>query len=123
MPGANGPILVVDDDDVIVGFVAMALKDEGYDVLQAGNGAAALELTRAHQPGMILLDMKMPVMDGWAFARAYGEKPGSRAPIVVMTAAADAAERAADVGAEAFLPKPFNLDELLELVERLTHRT
>jgi two-component system chemotaxis response regulator CheY len=122
MPGANGPILVVDDDEVIVGFVAMALKDEGYEVLKAANGAAALALTRVHQPGMILLDMKMPVMDGWAFARAYSEQPKSSAPIVVMTAAADAAQRAADVGAAAFLPKPFELDALLELVERMTGR-
>jgi two-component system, chemotaxis family, chemotaxis protein CheY len=120
LPGANGPILVVDDDDVILGFIEMALKDEGYEVLQAPNGAAALELTRSHQPGLILLDMKMPVMDGWAFAKAYFEEPRARAPIVVMTAAADAARRAEDIGAEAYLPKPFDLDDLLILVGRMT---
>jgi CheY-like chemotaxis protein len=62
--------------------------------------------------------MRMPVMDGWAFTRAYRETPPPHAPIVVLTAR-DAGEYASDVHADAFLAKPFNLRELLRLVGRL----
>ena len=64
--------------------------------------------------------MRMPVMDGWAFTRAYRLTPPPHAPIVVLTAARDAAEYAGDVDADAFLAKPFNLRELLGLVDRLS---
>ncbi len=60
----------------------------------------------------------MPVMDGWQFARAYRRRPGPHAPIVVVTAARDAAERAAEIQAEDVLPKPFRVDDLLRVVGR-----
>lgn len=113
-----GPILVVDDDQGIRDFVGMALTDEGYDVVTAPHGAAALELASARVPSVILLDMRMPIMDGWEFARAYRQRPGPHAPIVVFTAARDAAERAAQIAADGVLPKPFDLTELLTVVGR-----
>ncbi len=112
-------VLVVDDDDSIRDFVSTALGYEGYDVVAASDGATALAaLDRSLAPSVILLDMRMPVMDGWEFSRAYRERPGAHAPIVVLTAARDAAEYATEIGAEGFLAKPFDLDELLRTVAR-----
>jgi CheY-like chemotaxis protein len=113
-----GLILVVDDDPGIRRFVAEALRDEGYLVIEAGDGRAALSAVHEDRPGLILLDMTMPVMDGWQFAAAYRRLPGPHAPIVCVTAAHRAAERAAQIMAEAALPKPFDLDGLLDLVAR-----
>jgi CheY-like chemotaxis protein len=110
-------VLVVDDDESIRDLVEMALSSEGHQVMTAPHGAAALEAIAISPPDVILLDMKMPVMDGWAFTRAYREVPGPHAPIIVVTAAQDAASRAADVAADGHLPKPFDLDELYRVVE------
>jgi len=111
-----GPILVVDDDASIRELIGMALVDEGYEVQAAPHGAAALEVISHTRPSVIVLDMRMPVMDGWEFARAYRDLPGPHVPIIVLTAARDAAERAAEIRAEGFLGKPFDLNELLIIV-------
>ncbi|HUE76163.1 MAG TPA: response regulator [Chloroflexota bacterium] len=108
--------MIVDDDSSIREFVSMALSFEGYHPITANDGAAALELLETEDPRVILLDMRMPGVDGWAFARRYRAKPGPRAPIIVLTAARDAADFAREIDADGFLPKPFNLDELLTLV-------
>ncbi len=115
-------VLVVDDDPDIGEFVSLALSDLGYDVDAVRNGRAALSSIDERPPGLILLDMRMPVMDGWEFARAYRERPGPHAPILVFTAARDAAQRASEVSADAHLAKPFSLDDLIDLVERLAPR-
>lgn len=112
------PILVVDDDPAIRALVVEALTDDGYPVVQAADGFEALALVGSADPCLVLLDMRMPVMDGWAFARAYREQGGRRAPVVVMTAARDAHAWAAEIGADGALPKPFDLTELVEVVER-----
>ncbi len=112
-------VLVVDDDPDIGEFVSLALSDQGYDVATAPNGEAALRATEERPPRLIVLDMRMPVMDGWEFARRYRQGPGPHAPIVVFTAARNAEERASEIAADAYLAKPFSLDDLLELVERL----
>jgi two-component system chemotaxis response regulator CheY len=112
------PILVVDDDEIILSTLALFLADEGYAVVTAGNGQEALERAARQHLQLILLDMKMPVMDGWAFAAAYRERPGPHAPIIVMTAARDARGRAAEIAADGCLAKPFDLDHLLDLVRR-----
>jgi CheY-like chemotaxis protein len=111
-------VLVVDDDESIRELVEMALSSEGHHVMTAAHGAAALEAVAASPPDVILLDMKMPVMDGWEFARLYRQAPGQHAPIVVVTAAQDAAGRAAEVAADGHLPKPFDLDELFRIVDQ-----
>lgn len=117
-PDAMGPVLIIDDDESIREFVSVALADEGYAVRTATDGAAALEVLRRERPSVILLDMRMPVMDGWQFSREYRRWPGPHVPIVVVTAARDAAVRAADIHADGFLAKPFDLDELLTIVGR-----
>lgn len=111
-------VLVVDDDESIRNFVSLALAYDGYEVMCASHGAAALELVAESPPSLILLDMRMPVLDGWGFARAYRERPGPRAPIIVLTAARDADRRASEIGAAGYLAKPFDLDDLFALVER-----
>jgi CheY-like chemotaxis protein len=119
---AQARILVVDDDTSIRSFVEMALDGEGYSVTTATNGAQALAVTDQLHPDLILLDMRMPIMDGWTFARRYRSQEGPHAPIVVITAATDAGERAAEIDADGYLGKPFDLDELLGLVSRYTTR-
>ena len=120
---AQPRILVVDDDTSIRSFVEMALDSVGYAVSTAGNGAEALTVTNEVQPELILLDMRMPIMDGWTFAEKYREQAGPHAPIVVITAATDAGQRAAEIDADGFLGKPFDLDDLLKLVSRYTEHT
>ncbi len=111
-------VLVVDDDESIRELVEMALSSEGHQVMTAPHGAAALEAIALSPPDVILLDMKMPVMDGWEFARVYRAAPGQHAPIVVVTAAQDAASRAAEVAADGHLPKPFDLEDLFRVVDQ-----
>ena len=110
-------VLVVDDDVSIVDFVREALADQGYEVLAATDGGEALGVAAEHRPDLILLDMRMPIVDGWKFAQTYAQTPGVHAPIIVMTAARDAADIAADIHAQGYLAKPFSLDQLLSVVQ------
>lgn len=113
-------VLVVDDDQGIRELVATALSEEGYEVSGAADGAEALDRIADTPPDLILLDMRMPVMDGWEFARLYRSRPAPHAPIVIVTAALDVAKDAKEIGADGFIAKPFQLDELVSLVERHT---
>jgi CheY-like chemotaxis protein len=111
-------ILVVEDDDIIRCLVETALADEGYEVAVAADGAIALTHLGTVQPHLILLDMRMPVMDGWQFAAAYRQRPGPHAPIVLLTGEADAAACAAQIQATGCLSKPFRIGELSRCVAR-----
>src|SRR5687768_13045555 len=115
--GHHDTVLVVDDDTSILDTVSSILTGEGYNVVSAATGEEALAAVARKQPALILLDMRMPVMDGWAVARALREQ-GVQVPIVVMTAAESAKRWADEVGAEGYLAKPFGLDDLLAIVER-----
>ncbi len=110
-------VLVVDDDPDIRELVQEALTDEGYQVVGAANGWEALAQIAAAPPALVLLDMRMPVLDGWGFAREVKAR-GLRLSIVVMTAAQDARRWAEEIRAQGYLAKPFELDELLDAVER-----
>lgn len=111
-------VLVVDDDEAIGEFVGWVLTDEGHEVTTAENGAVALKLLEHVSPDVILLDMRMPVMDGWQFADAYRKGNYPPVPIVVVTAARDVTERAGEIAADGYLGKPFDIDELLATVHR-----
>ncbi len=114
-----GRVLVIDDDDSIRTLVCEALLSEGYVAVGACNGAEALDLlfqAWEAQPDVILLDMRMPTLDGWKFVEAYRVLPVRQAPIVVMTAARRAEDSAAQVQADGVLAKPFDLGDLLERV-------
>ena len=110
-------VLVVDDEADIRATVTAMLEVEGYDVEEAANGADALYVLEMRRPDLILLDMRMPVLDGWGFASELRRR-GHRTPIVVMTAARDASRWAADIAAAAFVAKPFGFDDLISAVER-----
>lgn len=111
-------VLVVEDDPSIRELVTLTLEDAGYQVREAANGRAALHECGLSPIDLILLDMRMPVMDGWAFAREYKATEVRHAPIVVLTAAEDAAARAAQIDANAYLGKPFDLNQLTTIVGR-----
>jgi CheY-like chemotaxis protein len=114
-------VLVVDDDRSIRQVVVEALEREGYRVLAARNGEEALALLARERPDVVLLDRWMPVMDGREFARqikALGISP----LIIAMTAAPVALRWAALIGADASLDKPFEIDDLLDLVARCCGR-
>jgi CheY-like chemotaxis protein len=112
-----GPILVVDDDPAILATVREILELEGYPVVAVSDGAAALRRAEEVRPSLLLLDMRMPGLTGWEVAQQLRER-GIAVPILVMTAAQDARLWAQQIGAAGFLPKPFDLDDLLAAVER-----
>lgn len=99
--------------------VQAVLLDEGYEVATAANGQEALAELQRDLPSLVLLDMCMPVMDGWGFAEEVRQQ-GIVVPIVVMTAAQDASRWAAEIGADGYVAKPFDIDDLLSAVA--THR-
>jgi CheY-like chemotaxis protein len=111
-------VLVVEDDESLRDVIEWALADAGYRVTLAENGAVALRAVEHTRPCAILLDMRMPVMDGWTFARSYRARPGPHAPIIVLTAARDAGDWARQIQATAYLAKPFELYELLDTLKR-----
>jgi DNA-binding response OmpR family regulator len=115
-------VLVVEDDRDLLALLEMVLSDAGHRVRTAGEGGAALELISEEMPGVILLDMRMPGMNGWEFAREFRSRHGRACPIVVVTAAENARLRAEEIGAEDWLAKPFELDDVLAIVARLLSR-
>jgi len=113
----RSPVLVVDDDPSILDIIGDILESESYQVEKASNGAEALAAVERVRPAVILLDMRMPVMDGWTFARVLKERQ-IRIPILVMTAAQNAGRWADEIEADGYLAKPFDLIDLLNSVER-----
>jgi DNA-binding response OmpR family regulator len=113
-------ILVIEDDESIQTFVSMVLVDEGYDVVVARDGQQALQLLTTQTPALILLDLRMPNIDGWAFIQAYRQMPVAQVPIVVMTAGRSTSDTLADLEVTRVLAKPFALNELLHLVDEHT---
>lgn len=110
-------ILVVDDDADIREWVAAALAIDGHAVATAGDGLEALRLLDDYRPALVLLDLRMPAMDGPTFARRCRERFGDALPIIAMSAQ-HADQRAEPLPVAAFLPKPFDLDHLAALVAR-----
>ena len=114
-------VLVVDDDVSIRGFLAEALKDEGYEVQTAGNGHEALVLLRVWRPDLILLDLMMPVMDGWAFRMEQRLMPGmADVPVIVLSATRDLPAKAEQLEPAYLFSKPFDLHDLLSTIEQAT---
>ena len=117
MPGA-GSVLVVEDDPDLVALMEVILQDAGYRVSTATDGFEALARIEAEMPSLILLDMRMPRMNGWEFAGEFRTRWDRSCPIVVVTAAENARLRAEEIGADGWLEKPFDLEDVLRLVER-----
>jgi DNA-binding response OmpR family regulator len=117
------PILVVDDDKKIVSLVQTYLQREGFRVLGAGDGQEALELYRQFHPGLIVLDVMLPELDGLALLRLIRER--SSVPIVMLSARGSVADRVYGIheGADDYLAKPFSPAELVVRVKALLRRS
>lgn len=118
-PTVSGRILVVDDQPANLRVVSALLARHGYDVVVAGDGEQALEMASAHVPDLMLLDMMMPGMDGFALLAEVKQRPELlRLPVVFLTAAQDRELllRAFDAGAVDYVTKPFMPEELLARV-------
>lgn len=110
-------VLVVEDDESIRDVLRISLIDEGYEVKVASNGNQAIELIHEWTPDLIVLDIMMPVMDGVAFRRRQRElNLASNARLIVLSASRTAIPQALELGADVSVAKPFELDELLDLV-------
>jgi CheY-like chemotaxis protein len=116
-------LLVVDDDEDMLALIRWMLESKGYRVDTATNGSEALDVVAAHLPDLILLDLKMPVMDGPAFAAQLRELHEAAPPIVVITAADDARKRAMAIHAAGWLAKPFEPSDLLREVAQGLNRS
>jgi DNA-binding response OmpR family regulator len=111
-------ILVVEDDPDMSEVIVWALQQARYEAVAAANGRQALESVAVRMPSLILLDMLMPVMDGWQFASELRARYGRPPPIIVVTAAEQTERRAQEIGADDWLSKPFELRDLLHAVAR-----
>ncbi len=113
----RGTILVVEDDLDIREVMRMILEASGYQVLEAGDGAEALGVVRAHRPCVILLDLMMPGMDGFQFRESQLQDPAiASIPVVIASGGGTVPEKASALGAAGYLVKPMDVKSLLSLV-------
>ena len=132
--GANPRILVVDDDQIIVWIVQRALAKRGYEIVTASTGEQGLERAKQLPPDVVVLDIMLPGMDGYAMCRMLKSDPETaRARVILLSARGTPAEMAAEaqavaalgdangasVGADGFLTKPVSVKELIDRVEQL----
>ncbi len=112
-------VLLVEDDADIRGALKGFLKDEGYEVITAANGREALEELQEKKPGLVLLDLMMPVMNGWEFLAEKNHQPKlSGVPVLVISAVPGSPYIP---GALGFLKKPIDLSRLMDFVELYCH--
>ncbi len=112
----SGSVLVVDDEPQVAWVLRFTLEHEGYRTFTASNGVEALEELEKHHPMLMVLDLMMPEMDGWAVLEEMMKLPLAERPRVVIVSALtgpDDKEKATALGADAFVPKPFDVEELI----------
>jgi two-component system alkaline phosphatase synthesis response regulator PhoP/two-component system response regulator ResD len=116
-------ILVVDDEKNIVELAKLYLRQEGYDVITAADGAAALEQCRAERPDLVVLDIMLPQIDGWEVCRRL--RQAGRIPIIMLTARSDDVDKIVglELGADDYMVKPFNPRELVARVKAVLRRS
>ena len=116
-------VLVVEDDRNIAELLQMYLEKEGYAVTVAYDGGQGLSKFRAIQPDLVLLDVMMPVMDGWAVCRAIRNE--SKTPIIMLTAKGETDDKVHGLkaGADDYITKPFEMKEILARIEAVLRRT
>jgi two-component system phosphate regulon response regulator PhoB len=122
---AGETILVVEDEEDILELLRFNLTREGYKVLAAADGAAALDAARARRPALILLDLMLPKMDGFEVCRALKQNPDTAAvPIVMLTAKGEESDVVAglELGAEDYIPKPFSVKVVIARVRAALRR-
>jgi CheY-like chemotaxis protein len=112
-PSGTPTVLIVDDEHDVVSDLAMAMRDLGYEVETACNGADAIDMATALRPALVITDVLMPIVDGIALAKALRENPATKeARIVLSSGMAEAGVRALFKDYDAFLQKPYELDDL-----------
>ncbi len=121
---SSARILVAEDDRAVRESLVRALQLEGYTVAAANNGAEALETIRQSEPDVLLLDVSMPIVDGLTVCRVLRSE-ASKLPVLMLTARTETSDRVAglDAGADDYLPKPYDLDELLARIRALLRRS
>ncbi len=115
-------MLVVDDEPQVVWVLQFSLEAEGYTTFAARDGAQALTAIAEHHPKLMVLDIMMPTMDGWSVLEEMMQLPREERPrVIVVSAMSNLRDRAkaAEMGADAFVPKPFNVDDLLGVLHDL----
>lgn len=113
-------ILLVDDEKDLLLLIKEELEEHNYNVLMALNGQEALDqISQNGVPDLILLDMNMPIMNGWTFSQKFADIYGRTSPIVIMTAADDSQTRSMEIGADSYLGKPFDMETLNKTVESI----
>jgi DNA-binding response OmpR family regulator len=125
-PIPERPILVVDDDAKIVRLVRTYLEREGFSVVTAADGPAALDAIERHRPALVVLDLMLPELDGRAVIRAVRRDDEAAAtPILIVSARGSTIDRIAGLedGADDYLPKPFSPAELVLRVKSILRRT
>jgi DNA-binding response OmpR family regulator len=128
---AKPPVLVVDDDEKIVRLVRTYLERDGFDVVTAADGRAALAAIERHQPALVVLDLMLPELDGRAVIRALRRDEASLGagvagtPVLILSARGSVGDRIAGLedGADDYLPKPFSPAELVLRVKTILRRT
>lgn len=121
MSAAKTAVLVVDDDKSVCDIISGELGAKGYRIVVAGNGREALDYLKgcASRPGLILLDLMMPVMTGWEFRKAQQSDPELAAiPVAIITGMPGMEQKAEAIGAVDVLCKPSRVEELTALVSR-----
>ncbi|HEV7664987.1 MAG TPA: response regulator [Chloroflexota bacterium] len=115
---AGKHVLVVDDDPRIRRTLRWALEDDGLEVETAADGRRALERASARRPALVVLDLTLPILDGYDVAIGLRTVYGTSVPILAISADGDAAAKARAAGAYGYLRKPFDLDDLIAAVHR-----
>ena len=115
-------VLIVEDDHNIAELLQMYLEKEGYAVTTANDGGQGLTKFRTIQPDLVLLDVMMPVMDGWAVCRAI--RAESQIPVIMLTAKSETDDKVAGLksGADDYITKPFEMKEVLARIEAVLRR-
>jgi CheY-like chemotaxis protein len=119
-------ILIADDDPTIIKLLQVNLEMEGYDVLTAFDGQDALEKATEQRPDLILLDIMMPRLDGWATQEALAATPGlAEVPVVFLSARAQQADlrRGYEAGVAEYVTKPFDPTALLDIIAQILDGT
>jgi DNA-binding response OmpR family regulator len=112
-------VLLVDDHPKLANVVRIALRLAGFEVTTASSGQEGLEFVRANHFDVMLLDIRMPDMNGFEVLREI--RRFSRTPVIASSATLEYSTRALESGANAFLPKPFKIDQLTELINKLAN--
>ena len=118
----EGPILIAEDDKKTATLVELYLKREGFRTVIAYDGEQALEMARRHKPGFVILDLMLPVLDGWEVCRRL--RQGSDVPILMLTARGEEVDRVSGLtlGADDYVVKPFSPRELVARVRAILRR-